>query len=86
MTLQARIRRRKQYAINGEHNFPRCHIGRFLDDVTKHRRIHSSLGYLTPVESETNRRWEHTLALEAEPGIASGVSSFRESVHCPDVA
>jgi len=39
-------------------------IGRFLDDVYMHKRIHSSLGYLTPAEFEAQWRKEQALALD----------------------
>ncbi len=29
------------------------HIGQFLDDVYMYKRVHSFLGYLTPVEFES---------------------------------
>ncbi len=45
-------------------------IGRFLEDVYVHKRIHSSLGYLTPAEFEAQWCEEHVLALEFELTIA----------------
>jgi len=41
-------------------------IGRFLDDVYMHKRIHSSLGYLTPAEFEAQWPQQSILVLDFE--------------------
>lgn len=35
------------------YNDARCQLGRFLNEIYIHKRIHSALGYLTPAEFES---------------------------------
>jgi putative transposase len=47
-----------------DYNDAHRQLGRFLDDVYMYKRIHSSLGYLTPAEFEEQWRKEQVLALD----------------------
>ena len=47
-----------------DYNDAHGQLGRFLDEVYMHKRIHSSLCYLTPLEFEEYWQKEQALALE----------------------
>lgn len=51
------------------------HIGTFLEDVYMRKRIHSSLGYLTPVEFE--QQWSHRLPQQLKEQQGSEVTNFQ---------
>jgi hypothetical protein len=54
----------------------RQRLGPFRDDVYNHKRIHSALGYLTPMEFQ--ERWR-------DPSAGSGAKSDQGSTMLPSV-
>jgi len=48
----------------------RREIGRFIEEIYNHQRLHSALGYRPPVEFEWHEPARPTVALETRPGAA----------------
>jgi putative transposase len=53
-----------------DYNDARHQLGRFLDEVYMHKRIHSSLGYLTPAEFESQWLAEQSAEWVAQPAMS----------------